>query len=407
MIGERESLRVSTSEKTTEKTSEKPKKTGKNKALLIGSSVVGAGLAIAGGVWGVPKILSEEDTSLDNTHVRSEVPVGSFSNSFNNANEEPQLLATKANPLGIPVTKNTEPETKPQTETTKATLDEAIENIATKGVVKESMIERLPQKEIYGLFPDAFAKLRSPNGSNIITLPFKPTYEEHVSGHGKPDIQVEVGGGKNTLQLEYPLDLRQSADPNAEITVTKTFTGQEPRVREKFQGEGYYDTLHFGNVPNGTIIRLPLDGFTSLFESNTEDPDKTPGNTIDTAAPNGDYYKLSITAYEESTVDLPDPRNAQRASVLEDLADTPLSDLRSRHYPIGSYGKQSFRGSPVLKVNSPEGKPVEIVLQLLTALKKKGGKTPVFSDAYETPFVLTNLELLTTPEGKFIASGAN
>ena len=273
---------------------------------------------------------------------------------------------------------------------TEASISETVfDPTATKGTIKPSMIVRLPQEEIDRQFPNAFGKLGKEEDKTITSLAQPAPLSEEAAAErvGKlfPDLLFEVGPDKNTLQFQYPLDLRSSSNPNAQIQFTKSYGAFTQTDRDAFKDQGYYDTYRFMSIPQGTIIRAPVDGFLVIDKSEGityhNNPDESAGGFIDFHDPNGTIYRLIILGEKGNNI-----------FVLKSLLDAPPFDYAEHKKPIDSYGMPVKKGQELFQTNS---KLDEVVLKIMGAIKYKEGKMI---------YVPTNVELFNSSDNQLIAS---
>lgn len=264
---------------------------------------------------------------------------------------------------------------------------------AERGVIGENTIVRLPQEEIDKLFPTAFGKLREDGDNTILTIPQPISKSEREkaerAGVIVPDQQYEIREDKGTLQLQYPLDLSQSSDPNAQIPFAKSYGGLIAADRlASLQKEGYYDTLEFQNVPKGTIVQAPLDGYLVISRTNgvRHDPNKVTNGFIDFQGPNGIIYRLLIYGGEGNDI-----------FVFTPLLDAPEPNPGDNHKPVGAYGIHVEKGQALFRTDSNLD---EVGLKITMAIKGKVGEPP---DGRQ-PYVPTNLEMLPSLDGKLLTS---
>ena len=283
--------------------------------------------------------------------------IDSFPNSFNPA-DGPRLVETK--------------EVKPE---------EVFDNTAIKGVIKPSMIVRLPQEEIDRQFPSAFGKLRE-DSRTIVTI------SQGVSKEIKDmrpdvtfsDLLFEVGPDKNTLQFQYPLDLRPSSNPNAKIQFKKSYSAFTQTDYDAFKNEGYYDTYDFYNIPKETIIRMPVGGY---LVRNIE------GEVfMYFKAPNGNTYSLQMVGTTEN-----------RVVSLKPLVDVPIRIPEFNGKPIGTIGYFAPTGKPAFQTTE---KLDELSFRILSAVKAKGEPVQAGNVTSETVYLPTNIELFRSPDKQLL-----
>lgn len=275
--------------------------------------------------------------------------------------------------------------------------NEVLNPTATEGAIKPSMIERLPQKEIDKMYPDAFGKLAK--DTTVVGVPPKS---------GDAAVSVAVSNDQiNTLQMEYPLDLSLSTKPNAEIQFTKRFAGGPQVVRETFQGKGYYDIVEFPDVPGGTKILAPVDGFLVISRDIDSTGNSRPSNgvadtstvLVDFTTKDGYQYRIGIAGGTDLGGD---PRFAKTGFVFKSLIDAPIFSKEDNKKLVGTYGKQIKKGETILEVIQPtNGNPVEVALVIYSALKGRNTNEER-ATILNSPLALTNIEFFTDPAGKLL-----
>lgn len=246
------------------------------------------------------------------------------------------------------------------------------DNTKDKGVIGNNNIAKLSQAEIDKQFPSAFERL---------------------------------GDGKNTLQLQYPFDLSQSTDPNTKLTFTKSFSGSSSAERQQYKNRDFYDMFTFQNVPGGTVIRSPVDGYLVISIDENNPPDLNWGNATDGfinfVAPNGNQY--GITFFGATTKDLRDGRygNTQTGYIFKSLVDAPTYKTEYRKRVTGNYGIAVKKGEPILQLIQPPDNDTigEVGFSIGPARQGEIGK----STDMGKPSIPTNIELLVTPDGKLIS----
>lgn len=244
---------------------------------------------------------------------------------------------------------------------------DVFDNSVKEGVIGESNIERVPQDEVIQQFPTAFEKLED---------------------------------GKNTLQFEYLLDIRTSTNPTAQITYEKSFSGSSFEERQRYKDKNIYDTFSFKNVPGGTIIRSPVDGYLTLSVWPPIDPTgaDNQGALIDFVAPNGNQYRLSIygvTNFQEGN------SNINTAYVFISLTDAPALKPENNRQVKGTYGIPVKKGHPILQLIQTAGNnPIEEVGFRIGAAREGEVGKPIDMGRHSIP---TDVELFLTPEGKLIS----
>lgn len=269
-------------------------------------------------------------------------------------------------------------------------------NQAKQGMIGENNVIKVSQDEINRQVPTAFAKIDL-GSKDVISLP-----QEVPPGADKnmfPDIKVAIGDKISTLQLEYPLDLTTSLNPKAPLTYEKSFAGNNQAVREKFKNTGIFDIINFRDVPGGTIVRSPVDGILTIYRSESTLPpngsDST-GATLDFIAPNGNHYRLMISGgtikdYQDQYV------SSKTPWVFKSLINTaPIASPENKYQAQSSLTVK--RGQPILQLLQ-HYKSIETVGFRVSAQEGEIGKSP---DATK-PSIPTNIELLTTPDGKVMS----
>lgn len=265
---------------------------------------------------------------------------------------------------------------------------------AISGVTTPDMITILPQKEIDEIYPTAFGKLADSDSDHVISIPQPMSESERTrqiqAGVKTPDLQYEIRKDKGTLQIQYPLDLSQSSDPNAKISFERAYGGFNAVDRIALQGKEYYDWIGFKNVPKGAIIKAPLDGYFVISETNGEkhESQKSTGGIIVFQAPNGNIYRLNIGGVSGNNI-----------FVFTPLLDAPDLVSENNRTPVGTYGIKIQKGQALFQTNT---RLDEVGFGILMAVKGKIGAPP---EIMTQPFVPTTLELLYDPqENKLIAS---
>lgn len=245
------------------------------------------------------------------------------------------------------------------------------DNTLKEGAIGENNIARITQKEVNRQHPTAFEKLND---------------------------------GKNTLQLALPLDTSTSVNPSAPLTFVKSFSGANKAERDAYQGKGIYDTFEAQNVPAGTIIRSPVDGYLVLVIDENNPPDSTWGNAttglIDFEAPNGNQYRIAISG--STTKDLQNgiSGNTQTGYIFKSLINAPTFKAENNHQVRGSYGIEIKKGDPILQViQPPNNDTIGSVGFSIFAAREGEVEKPV---DMSKPSIPTDVELFTTPEGKVI-----
>lgn len=265
------------------------------------------------------------------------------------------------------------------------------DNTAEKGVIGPSNTVVLSQEEINQLFPTAFGKLKENGNNTLREIPFSMSAEEKAAREnagGNIGIKLEIREDKGTLQLQNPLDLSKSSDPNANIPYTKEFSGGLPTgnaldLEKSLQEQGFYNQLKFQGVPQGTVIEAPVDGFlrVSTSDGNKSVPGKITTGFIDFQGPDGTIYNLWIFGSKGNSI-----------FVLNPLLDAP------ERADIGSYGTRVNKGQPLFETAT---RLDELVLYVAGASKGKVGE----AWDYNSPSVATNLEFLVDLDsGKVITS---
>ena len=239
--------------------------------------------------------------------------------------------------------------------------DSFFDNTASKGVIGEATITRMSQAEIDKLFPTAFGKLDD---------------------------------GKNTLQMEFPLDLSASANPTANLSFGKDFgvTGLFDEY-SAFEEKGYYSAIGFKNVPGSTTINSPVDGMLTL--SRSEDVQKPDNGSdfdiadIDFTDPNGNLYKIIINGDYSTKV-------GREAFIFKSLTSLslPIKKTIDNGKLISSESNpiEIKKGEPIMKVIESQGSPIHVNFGLAIARESKTNKP-----------IPANLELFTTQDNKLVA----
>jgi hypothetical protein len=232
--------------------------------------------------------------------------------------------------------------------------DGYFDNAASHEVIGGITIEEMPQEQIDKLFPDAFEKLND---------------------------------GKNTIQLEYPIDVMSSVNPDAVISLTKTFSGVNWEQTQNFEDKGYYNTFQFSEVPGGTMMLSPVDGYvtTAIAEIPPKSNDKADINAliIDFEAENGNHYHLVITGGTPEIV-----------YAFKNILGAPLYEPQdATTKPLGAYGIFVKKGEPISQIVCAETVNVGLIVN--------EGK---YSESLYLP---TNIEFFSTPEGKLISPSNN
>lgn len=182
---------------------------------------------------------------------------------------------------------------------------------ATSGVIKPSMIERLPQEEIAKL--DPFTKIDD----------------------------------RNTIQVLYPIDVSTSKNPNVSIEYKKSLnisktTGNQSHLEQ----QGFYNAFYSKNIPSGTIIYAPVDGKLILYTDSGNIPPINDRDystaTIDFQV-NGKDYRMIITGGKKN-----------RGDIFNTLTNAPVigSSKMSRE-EVAKINNQAIsikRGNPILQV---------------------------------------------------------
>lgn len=268
------------------------------------------------------------------------------------------------------------------------------ENNTTKGI--EPNITRVPREEIDRLYP-TFGKFRNDSKETTIIIP-PPNSEEKAR-----TVIIREDGG--ILQLLYPLDLSESANPNAKAPFIKSIRGFS--IDEALMKRGY-DTITFPEVPDGTTIRAPTDGFLMTMRTDVPDNARPPNDGADTSdvlidfIGQGYQYRIGIVGF--TTAKGGKPGYEQTALVFKNLTDgstKPSIELAENNQKlIGTYGTSIKRGEPILRVVKPDrSAPVQVALTVFSALKTIDNER---ARPIRNPSVQTSIELITAPDGTFI-----
>lgn len=241
------------------------------------------------------------------------------------------------------------------------------DNKAGQGIIESNNLAKLPQIEIDTQFPTAFGKLDD---------------------------------GKNTLQLQFPLDISSSSNPDASLEYTKSFSGTSYSERMRYPNTEIHDTFTFQDVPGGSIIRSPVDGFirsatdvTQLIPPNGSD---SQGALIDFVAPDGKHYRIAI--YGSTT----DSRSGITNHVFKTFIEMPIAQPTDNKKIIGTFGVPIKKGQPILTlILAKNNRPIEeFGFRIAVAREGEIGQPP----NRENPSIPTNMELFITPDGKLITS---
>lgn len=225
-----------------------------------------------------------------------------------------------------------------------------------------NIIKTLSQEEIDRLFPTPFTKLND---------------------------------GKNTVGVLWPFEVDTSLDPNTRITLSKSFSGSDMTEREQYQDKGMSDVLSFQNVPGGTTIVSPVDGFLvlSLYQKDKIPPNGSDcqGGLLNFTSPEGKQYRLIIggsTDYAES----------KTGFVFKSLTEAPVFKAGDNQKTIGSYGVFVKKGRPIFELIKPtDNKPIEEITVAVAIAREGELGQPINMGK---PAVPTNLDLFVTPDGK-------
>ncbi len=235
------------------------------------------------------------------------------------------------------------------------------DSTATSGVIKPSMVEKIPQEEIDKL--DPFAKISD----------------------------------RNTIQTLFPLDISVSKNPNSEIRYRKSLNISDttPNSNE-LEAQGFRNMFRFDNVPPGTIIKAPVDGKLTVFTDSNNSPindhDYSTGG-IDFKLPDGRTFRLIISGATKNS----------RGDVFKSLTNAPS---------IGS--NMSLNESKTLKNNAITVKRGDNILQVADKeimmsfevigdfdyTKAYKGKLSDGTEVTYVPQNPTNLEFFASPNGQ-------
>lgn len=275
----------------------------------------------------------------------------------------PAVLVAGA--IGVKVYDEINQEPAPASEQIPSIFDHSLAQVI---IGNENLLE-MPQEEINQQFPTAFEKLDD---------------------------------GKNTLQLQHILDISESTDPKAQLTLVKSFGGSSYAEREQYKYSGIFDTFVFKNVPGGTIVRAPVDGYVraTIWPPVAPNGADNQGVLIDFVAPNGSHYRIIIGGSTKQDFD-DGTTNQVTGYVFKSLIKIPTAKVEDNKQALGSYGVPIRKGEPILQLITPkDGSPIEEVgFSIAVARKGKIGK-PVDMDQ---PSIPTNVELFLTPDGKLIS----
>lgn len=243
------------------------------------------------------------------------------------------------------------------------------DNSLAQAIIGNANLLEMPQDEINQQFPTAFEKLDD---------------------------------GKNTLQLQHILDISESTDPKAQLTLVKSFGGSSYAEREQYKNSGIFDTFIFKNVPGRTIIQSPVDGYViaSVWPPVAPNGADNQGVLIDFVAPNGNHYRIIIGGSTKQDFD-DGTTNQVTGYVFKSLIEIPTFKPDNNKQALGSYGIPIKRGKPILQlITSKDGSPIEEVVFTIAAARKGEIGKPVDMGQ---PSIPTNVELFSTPDRKLIS----
>lgn len=233
-------------------------------------------------------------------------------------------------------------------------------NNVDKGTIGPNNIARLPQEEIDTQFPTAFGKLDD---------------------------------GKNTLQLQFPLDISSSSNPDASLEYAKSFSGTSYSERMRHEDEGIKDTFIFQNVPGGSIIKAPVDGFIRDATDNQlirpPNGSDSQGALIDFVAPDGKKFRIFVFGLTNQT-----------NYVFKKLVDMPKANSGDNKKAIGTFGTPVRKGQQIFELIPPQDSNLieEVGFRIVVAREGEIGEAIDMSK----PSIPTDIELLVTPDGKLI-----
>ena len=301
--------------------------------------------------------------------------------------QNPTFNQKPTNPVNPAEVSNNAPQSVAEKETKKVNPEKVFDNTATSGV---RMIERLPQVEIDRLYPTAFGKLREDSRETLVVTPQTNNLLQEKDRF--PDKVTIIRDDGGILQLQYILDVSESKDPNAVVRIVKNIDG----------------SIRFFNVPDGTTILSPNDGFLIVQRSDIPDDARPSNGDADTYGVlidfvgMGNQYRIGIVG--STTAKGGKPGYEQTAFVFKNLTRASITSLKElKEYnakPIGTYGIKIKRGDSLLKVvNSSRNKsPVEVGIKIFSALKITDDQK---ARPIRNPFVQAEIEFLTL-DGTFL-----
>ena len=215
-------------------------------------------------------------------------------------------------------------------ETKQVNLKEVFDNTATKGVISKRNIVRLPQEEIDRLYPDAF-----------------------ING---------------ILYLQYPIDLSNTLNPQAEISVTHSYYA----VRFADGTVGIYDEFFFKTVDpdnslDGAVIRSLVPNGNVILTGKSNSPSIDTGSFVDgfftdVQDPNGNPHRLMLSG----GLQVPSSSGLAYTNmpfIFESQINAPALTPKNN----GVEKRISKRGEKIVVIRSPEKGNIIVHLGLIYA----------------------------------------
>ena len=241
---------------------------------------------------------------------------------------------------------------------------------AKEGVIKPSMVERLPQAEIAKLDP-----------------------LEKIDDH-------------NTVQILQLIDISTSDNPNSELQYKK-LNGDSGDEQDRMNRakEGFLNLILFDKVPAGSTILAPADGRLILYDAyprNFNPALKNNDHPIGSAAIDftvrGEKYRMLISGRTKGGM-------RSRGDVFRSLTNAPIiTDGMSEQLKFIEQKAISIKkGDSILQVADTE---ITMSIHMLGNTDVSKGKKGIINGeevllVREEP---TNLEFFLSPNGKLIAS---
>lgn len=242
-----------------------------------------------------------------------------------------------------------------------STNPEVFDPTARSGVIKPSMIERLPQEEIDKLDPF-----------------------EKISDH-------------NTVLGIYPLDISKSSKSDAELNFLRRSGGANEQDRLDLTKKGFLNSLYVENIPQGTLILAPVDGNLTVF---TASGNSTPINDLDFSNAaidflvDGEEFRLIISGGIKKNGTQTVLKNLTNAPIGSGMSPEEALQVQAKAIPVK-------KGTPIFQAatnNMVAGFDLRGNFdRSKDEIKIINGKEVIF--LREAP---TNLEFFSSPNGKIL-----